>query len=171
VKPKKSSAPPTEQPSLVPPARAANFNNLNTQGYESVATSGAGNSVAAQMDSRPKDEEFDDDKAEQISKEIVDPFQLLASLWSMVPAVEDQKPRWCLSSAAGSAPRCPARPTHDTVEKAGRRLLGPPSDPQLTESGGKSAETEKSAETKSTNSGSGDGSGSNDGSPPGSSRN
>jgi hypothetical protein len=29
-----------------------------------------------------------------MSKEIADPFKLLASLWSMVPAVEDQKPQW-----------------------------------------------------------------------------
>jgi hypothetical protein len=92
---------------------------------------------------------------EQMSKEINDPFKLLASLWSMVPSVEDQQPRW----GQEDAPRSGLRETKSSesvpglITDSGRE--GFPA--AFGESPPRGAALEKafsSAETKSTNSGS-----------------
>lgn len=88
---------------------------------------------------------------EKMSKDINDPFKLLASLWSMVPSVEDQQPRW---GPAGEQP--------------------PPGQAELCrESPPRSAAPEKassSSETKSTISGSDDASPPAEETPPSTSR-
>ena len=107
----------------------------------------------------------EDEDLEQMSKEIKDdPFKLLASLWSMVPAVEDQKSefqksqRACAGAArGGGCGPAPARnassPGGAAAEKAWRGAV---------HAAAGAHQEVLSAETKSTASGSGDGSGSND---------
>jgi hypothetical protein len=111
-------------------------------------------------------------EAEQMSKEIVDPFQLLAALWSMVPAVEDPKNK--RSKGRGRAQghgENRSAPGNDCFE-------GMPQSDSMRRyevHGGSYNAADKAnssaTDTKSTKSGSGDGSGSyDDDTPPGSHR-
>merc|ERR1719163_449022 len=78
-----------------------------TRGTEASAPSRprhppSGSSGARKPQPEKKPSESDGGEAEQMSKEIVDPFQLLAALWSMVPAVEDPKNKRGIGRRAGA---------------------------------------------------------------------
>jgi len=129
-------------------------------------------SVARQPAPEKKPSESDGGEAEQMSKDIVDPFQLLAALWSMVPAVEDPKSKRSVGRRAGAD----AKGKNKGASGDDRFKHMPESDgmQRYEVHGGPCSAADKAlsiTDTKSTKSGSGDGSGSyDDETPPGSHR-
>jgi hypothetical protein len=117
-------------------------------------------------------------EAEQMSKDIVDPFQLLAALWSMVPVVEDPSNKARNAAGrrvAGADAKAEHRPdfgderSKHMPQSDGMRRY---EDAQVHHGPCNAVDKANSyADTKSTKSGSGDGSGSyDDETPPGSHR-
>jgi hypothetical protein len=139
----------------------------------------SGRTAARQPPPETKPSEQDGGEAEQMSQDIVDPFQLLAALWSMVPAVEDPKSKIPQRAPAGRAAGA-------DVNGESRSTSGDDSFKDVPQSNGmrryevhggscnavdKAVSLTDTKSTKSGSGGSGDGSGSHDDdTPPGSHR-
>jgi hypothetical protein len=133
--PKQRGAPP---PLVFGPAPRAAANPHDAQLSPSALV--AASPTSAERTQRWQQGQKLDNELANLSKEITDPCQLLNTLWSMVPDVEDQKPTWGCGGGRTAAP-LRSGPTRKGAEESSRAA---------------------SAETKSTNSGSGDGSGWNE---------
>jgi hypothetical protein len=131
-----------------------------------------GSSGAPKLKPANKPSEFDGGEAEQMSKEIVDPFQLLAALWSMVPAVEDPKNKRPVGRRGGADAPGANRPAPGDDHFKNMPQSDSMRRYEVPSSSCTGADKALSlTDTKSTKSGSGDGSGFyDDETPPGSHR-